>query len=363
VSSSNATNGETVRRAPTTISDIAEAVGVSLATVSRALNGTGSISTTMRRRVEDAAYRLNYQVNLAARTARTGLSGTLGLIITAVGEPYYAAVTRGFSDKAREAGYQVVVANTDEDPIEESRAFRTLLQSRVEGIALTPALGTSVVELQAATDVPLVTIDRRVRGLSVDTVMSETREAAHEATFRLLESGHRRIGMVTGRSAALSTGLRGVTAPRDDGNPGSDRLDGFVQALGDYGLPIRTEWLLRTDYRLDRVKDAVAGLLSSPDRPTALFVSDSHHALGAYLGIQAAGLRVPDDISMTTIDDSPLAAAVGLSVMEQPAPELGRAAADRLLVRIRGDAGPPVDVRMGCTWIGRSSVDPVPTDT
>lgn len=352
---------ETSRTSPT-IDDVADKAGLSRSTVSRALGGYGHVSAKAKERIEAAAKALNYNVNMAAKSTRTGRSMTLGLVVADLGERFFAEVAHGFADAARESGYQVVLANTDDDVDEQAKAVQALLASRVDGMAVAPAQTAAGESAQAkiqTAEVPFVAIDRRVADDHADVVLLNSERAAHVAVSQLLRAGHRRIGLVTGRSVDVSAlDQIDLAAPNASTNPGTERLKGYLSALNAYGVAPDPDLILRTPRALSEATALVTGLLSGPSRPTALFASDETHCLAALLGSQQAGLSIPEDISLVGIDDADWAAAVAtpISVVAQPSYDVGRVAAQRLLERIAGEDSPPREDLMDFTWIPRRSI-------
>lgn len=345
-----------------TIDDVAAVAGVSRSTVSRALAGYGQVSPDARQKVIDAAGRLNYRVNTVARSTRTGRTGVLGLIIADVGNRFFSRVTRGFSDTARDAGFQVLIANTDEDIDKERKAIELLQEGRVDGIALAPAQSGTPDQLLSAraAHVPMVTIDRRIPDAGIDSVLLNSRAAAKEAVSHLISAGHRRIAVATGMSALVNPGTSSGAS-----SPGSERIAGYSDALTEAGLLINREYILRQGYDLQEMSDGIRRLLDRASPPTAIFATDETHALGAIMGIQAAGRSIPDDVSLVAIDDPDWASVVNppLSVVAQPSYEVGALAAERLISRVQLQTSPAKEFILDFQWIERDSISsPAPSD-
>lgn len=341
-------------QAAPTIDDVATEAGVSRSTVSRALGGYGQVSAKAREKVLDAAQRLDYRVNQIARSTRTGRSEALGLVVADVGERFFSAVARGVSDVAHAAGYQVIIANTDDDAEVEAEAFKVLQQGRVDGLVVAPAQNGATASLFTAQSVhvPIVTIDRRIADTTVDSIVFDSVRAAYEAVSHLTAAGHRNIAIITGNTAHLHQpeGSEVIT-------PGTERIRGYVDALSSAGIDVYPPNVLRTSRELDDVAADVAVLLARRNRPTALFATDEQHALGTLMGVQQAGLSVPEDVSLVAIDDPEWAGVVrpGLSVVAQPSHEVGELAAKRLLARLSGDVTAEKFV-MDYRWIPRKSI-------
>jgi LacI family transcriptional regulator len=347
----SSTNGSSV-----TIPDVARRAGVSTATAARALGGYGAASESARTAVLRAAEELGYRRNDLARAMITGRTNTLGLVIADIENPFFARAARGVSDAARAAGYDVVLTNTDEDADVERSNVRVLLSRRVDGLIVAP---TSPVadHLAAATEsgCPVVLLDRRLDGFPADTVLVDNVAAARDVVERLLAAGHSRIAMVTGGSRHAERRDRATTI-----STGDDRVDGYVAALTDAGVA-RPETYLRTGAATpEMAASLMSELIALPDRPTAVFASDSRVALGVLKAIREAGLEVPRQISMVGFDDADWTSVVNppISVVAQPTYELGRRAAETLIARLSGDETPPRVHVMATDFLARRSVAP-----
>jgi LacI family transcriptional regulator len=344
-----------------TIPEVAKAAGVSTATAARALGGYGAVSPAARERVLAAAGDLGYRRNDLARAMITGRTNTIGLVIADIENAFFARVVRGVTDSARTAGYEVVLANTDEDPDVERSAVRVLLAKRVDGIIVAPVAGDPG-HLRAAQEAgcPVVLLDRRVPKLDVDTVLVDSYAATRDVVERLQASGHRRIAMVTG-----ATGVTGVTGAshgtartRGSVSTGQDRVDGYLDALTSAGVSDPRAYLRTEAHTPDLASAATAELIALPEPPTAVFASDNRVALGVLRAIRAAGVSVPQDMSLVAFDDADWTSVVtpAISVVAQPTHALGRRAAEMLLSRLSGTGGPArVDV-MTTEFIARGSV-------
>jgi LacI family transcriptional regulator len=338
-----------------TIPDVAGRAGVSTATAARALGGYGSVSATARQRVLDAATELGYRTNAAARSMITGQTRTLGMVVADIENTFFAQVTRGFTDVARAAGFDVILVNTDERIESERAALTVLQQRRVDGIAVTPASSTSSEHLRAAHDTgaALVLIDRRVRALAVDTVTVNNRAAARTLVEHLIAAGHRRIGLVSGIADVVGepAGHRHITTV-------DDRLAGYRQALTAHDVAFRPELVCLGDFHRDAARANTVTLLGRPDPPTALFATDSTIALGVLEGIRDLNLRVPDDVSVAAFDDADWMNVVRppLTVVAQPVYDLGAEAARLLTARVLGHDGPPVRRVLPTRLIVRGSI-------
>ena len=200
-----------------TIPDVARQAGVSTATAARALGGYGSVSSTTRERVLAVAEELGYRPNSLARSMITGSTQTLGVVLSDIENSFFHRALRGVADTARARGYEVLLANTDEDLEAERKAVSVLAERRVDGLIVCPTDDGDHAHLEAviSSGIPVVLLDRRVSGLHADTVGIDNRKAARDATTRLVEQGHRRIGILTGGTPA-AVGRR-LSTPGDEG--------------------------------------------------------------------------------------------------------------------------------------------------
>lgn len=325
-----------------TINDVAAKAGVSAATVSRALNGKPSVDADLVARVLLAAKELGYRPNGLARNLRRQASAVVALIISDVENPFFTAIARGVEDVAQAAGHSVVLCNADDDPAKERRYLDVALQERVGGVILSPAGPRTDVSALRAHPIPVVAVDRPLPGPASDTVLVDTRPAARQATLHLVEQGYQRIACVTGPS-----GLR--TA--------DDRLAGYRDALRSAKRPGSAALVRRADYRATGAQRAMVELLGQRDPPDAVLVANSSMAIGALEALAELGLRAGRDVGVVSFDDAPWATLVvpALTVVSQPAYEIGMVAAQLLLARIGNDSGEPRTTTLSAHLIERGS--------
>ena len=356
------------RRSIATLPDVARAAGVSTATAARALGGYGSVSPTTKEKVLAAADELGYRANSLARSMITGTTNTIGVVLADIENPFFSRALRGIADTAHAAGFEVILTNTDEDAGTERAAVRVLTEKRVDGLVVCPASGAGADHLAAAVHghTPVVLIDRRIPGLQADTVGIGNKAAAREVTQRLIDLGHRRIGLLTGGQMAtdavlLRPGLRGVE--RLGATTGGVRAAGYRDALLAAGLTPDPRYVSVEGFRQEDAAAATKRLLDLPDPPTALIALDSVLALGALQALRDAGVRCPDQMSLIGFDDADWAEVVTppLTVIAQPVYEIGVRACELLLRRIGGDTRRAVHLKLSTTFIARQSAGPAPT--
>ena len=320
-----------------------------MSTAARAVGGYGAVSPAVRVRVAAAVLELKYRRNSLARSMITGSTHTIGLVVADIENPFFARSARGIADTAHAAGYEVLLANSDEDPATERAAVRTLFEKRVDGLIVAPASTVEVPHFEELEThgVPVVQLDRAIPGVPADAVVVNNEEAAETAIHHLLELGHRRIALLT------SHGLNYTNQAR---------LAGYLREMTAAGVPVDDDLIRMAEYRRDAASAEAVLVLSLPDPATAIFTTDNLMSLGAFEGAQRAGLVVPDEVSLVGFDDLEWTTIVRppLTVVAQPAYELGATAAGRLLARIDGDNSPPRTVVLETTFIVRSSTGPAP---
>ncbi|MBA8822899.1 LacI family transcriptional regulator [Saccharopolyspora lacisalsi] len=306
-----------------TISEVAERAGVSTATVSRALNGKDSVDPALAGRVLAAADELGYRPNGPARNLRKQETAVLALIISDVENPFFTAISRGVEDVAHDAGYSVVLCNSDDDPDKEREYVEVALQERVAGVLLSPAGRGDSAEKLRAHDTPVVAIDRPLPRSGGDTVLVDTRLAAREATLHLAEQGYRRLGCLTGPEGV----------PTAD-----DRLAGYRDGLRAAGLD-SGELVRRSDFKATGAAEAAHSLLAERQPPDAILVANNAMAVSVLAALDELGMRPGRDVGVVAFDDAPWTVLIDppLSVVAQPAYDMGATAAQLLLGRIGGD--------------------------
>ena len=281
-----------------TLPDVAQRAGVSTATAARALGGYGSVREATRQRVVDAAEALGYRANVLARSMITGSTQTIGVIISDIENPFFRRSLRGITDTARSRGFEVLLANTDEELEKERSAVSLLADRRVDGMVVCPADAGDRKHLREviASGTPIVLLDRRVAGLAADTVGIDNRRAARLATERLLELGHKRIAIVTGgtpeiRERLVRPDMKGVE--RLSATTVGARAAGYRDALTSAGIAMRSEYLSANGFRREDAVAEVNVLMSLPEPPTAILAVRLDPVAGRAAVLPRAGYPVP----------------------------------------------------------------------
>ncbi|WP_432543698.1 LacI family DNA-binding transcriptional regulator [Kineococcus sp. SYSU DK002] len=350
-----------------TISEVAQHAGVGRSSAARVLGGYGSVSERTRKQVLNSAAALGYETNELARSMSTGVTRTIGVVLADITNPFFAAVLRGISDATRAAGYGTLVVNSDEDPALEDEAVRLLVGKRVDGIVIAPAGGrraaAEALRWAASRGVRVVQVDRTLDDLAVDAVVMDNRDAAREATRRLLDAGHSRIALAWGPAVPPGTGARVSArrltelAARVEISSVGERYLGYAEALRAAGVEVDPHLVMTGRQTADGARAFTAGVLDG-HAPTAVVCTEVEATIGVLAEVRARGLSVPDDLSLVSFDDSPWAGVLRptLTTVRQPVQLLGEQAAARLTARLRGEDGPPAVVHLASILVDRESV-------
>ena len=275
-----------------TIKEVAREAGVSVATVSRALNETGPVRAETRRRIREVADRLRYVPHGAARSLITNRTSTVGVLLPDLYGEFFSEVIRGIDQTARRHGYHLLVSSSHSDRAEVEAAFRAM-RGRVDGlIIMTPEIDSETLEANLSATVPVVLLNCHVDGESNDSITIDNYGGAYAMVRHLIGLGHRRIALI-----------RGAARNQD----ASERLRGYRDAMAVLGGAWTPDLELPGDFTEESGHEAVEHLLSLSPRPTALFAANDSMAIGALSALAAAGLQVPDDIALTGFDDIPIA--------------------------------------------------------
>jgi LacI family transcriptional regulator len=337
-------------RSPT-LKQVARLARVSIKTVSRVLNSGAYVSDRTRRRVTRAIGQLGYRPNVLARGLVTGRSRSIGLVIADIVNPFFPPLVRAVEDVAAARGYNLILCDTDEDPVREREVISALLERQVDGLILCASRAPRSELVRLARDARhVVLVNRVISHPAVAAVVVNGAAGARRATTHLLDLGHRRIAYLAGPRRSYSH---------------QNRLRGYRQALEARGLSFDPRLVVGSTVSRAAGREAMAELLRLDQRPTAVFAFDDLMAIGALEELRAAGLHVPDDVAVVGFDDIELAAFVdpALTTVAQPKAEMGRLAANRLLDLIEGTANgtprkiitltPELIVRASCGWPAR----------
>jgi LacI family transcriptional regulator len=331
-----------------TIVEVAKRAAVSIATVSNVIRGTKRVSPALQKRVQFAIRELDYYPNAIARGLKVKQTRMLGMVLPDITNPFFPGIIRGAEDTAFERDYFLVTANTDEQIGRERRIVSALRSYRVDGILLASAPGddNSHIRRTIASGVSVVCLDRAVPDVSADAVLLDNIRGAKECVRHLIQSGHRRIAVITGPLKAQNA---------------RERLSGYEDALREADITIHTELILEGDFRYESGNRLAKHLLQSKVKADAIFVCNGVMTLGVLNAFEELGVLCPEDIALATFDDLTLDHSIHshLTAVVQPSYEMGARAATILIDRIEGKmTGDPVVVRIVPTLVIRESSRP-----
>jgi LacI family transcriptional regulator len=311
------------------IREVAKLAGVSVASVSRVINGSPLVNEPLRQRVLMAMSELQYSPSAPARSLKGGRTRLLGVILPELANPFYGEMADGIEEVAYGAGYCVILCNSYPDNCNGqpngrgSQYLRILREHRVAGIILTAGLWDT--SASADIRVPVVSLDHRLPG--IDSVMLDNVSAGRLATEHLIGLGHRRIGMVSGLLSTTS---------------GRGRLVGYRRALRAAGLPLDPALQAGSPYTEEDARRLANRILAHPDRPTALVAATNQLTLGALAAAADQGLHIPNDLALVGFDELGWTPSLisPLTTVQQPIRALGAEACRLLLERLNGYDGP-----------------------
>lgn len=268
-----------------TLKDIAREAGVSIATVSRVVNGGYLVSPEVSERVQEAIKLLGYRPNAIARSLKGKRTYALGVVFADVSNPYFTIMAKSIEEAVRDRGYNVFLCSTDEDPRRELRYLEMLHDKQVDGLILSTTGKNDDYIRHLSARMPVVMVSGKCAHLGMDTVNIDGRYGAYLLGKHLLQKGHRRIAFIVGDLACT---------------PGDFRFQGYREALAEADLPFQEE-LLFTGGRSGQLAGAVTRrILAMPDPPTAIFAANTPIAKAVLMALNEAGSRIPEDISLVS---------------------------------------------------------------
>ena len=300
---------------PPTIKDIAQRLHLSISTVSRALRNAGDINPETKKNILQLAEDLNYQPNRLALSLRQNQTNTIGVIVPNL-DYVISTMVKGIDEAALEAGFTVIVCQSNESFGREVVNTRRMLKSLVDGFIISISSETKSNEhfkVLNEREIPFVVFDRVIPDLLASSVILDNEEGGFIATEHLIEQGYKKIAILAGPQTL------GIS---------NSRLEGYKRALKKHGIKFDPEQVVYCDFNQDFAFFATEELLSSKKRPDAIFTISDRMAIGAMLAIKKKGLKMPEDIGLVGFNNEPLLALVSPSItsVEQPSFEIGKLA-------------------------------------
>jgi len=311
---------------PATIKDIARQLNVSISTVSRAMRNAPDVNVETRKAVMALSEELNYQPNKLALSLKQKQTHTIGVLVPNL-DYVLATMVKGIDEVALEAGYTVMVCQSNESFGREIVNLRRLMESLVDGLIISVSSETKVFDhfkkIQEK-QMPMVVFDRITPFLKAPSVRIDNEDGGFQATEHLIEQGYKRIAILAG--------------PKNLGIS-NDRLDGYLRALKKYKMKPDNDLIINCDFNQHYAYLATQELLAMKKRPDAIFTISDRMAIGAMLAIKEKGLSMPQDIGLVGFNNEPVVSLVtpGISSIDQPAFEVGKATAKLFIERMHND--------------------------
>jgi len=327
------------------VKKIAKAAGVSTATVSRVLNGSDKVRESTAKRVMKVVEEMNYRMDHVARRMKVKQtdSQVIALVITDIDNPFFSSVAKGVENVASKNKLVTMICNTNENPEKERFFLNAMLSEKVSGAIIVPTTGNlDFFQELVEEGFPMVMVDRKPKGLKIDSVSLNNRKGGYEAVSRLIQNGHKRIGVVCGIKGLSNT---------------EERLGGYIQALEEAGIQIDDDLIVYGDYIESGGRKSIQEFMSLDQPPTAIFSTNNLMTLGCIKEMYSRKLSIPDDIAIIGFDDSTWAEALipPLTTVKQPGYELGVNAAELLMKRLNNGAANRIDVVLNPELVVRES--------
>lgn len=332
-----------------TIKDIARETGLSLATISKYING-GNLREKNRVAIERAIKKLDYHVNEYARGLKSKKSRTVGMVLPELSNLFNMKIVSVIERILQEQGYSVIICDSQNNLEQEARSVEFLLSKQVDGIINIP-MGNSSSHLAPAVEhqIPILLLDRPLDKLNdvVSCVLIDNQRAARMAVRLLLDAGHRSIGVVVGPAGVYTAEMR---------------LKGYREALEEYGIPFEERLAARASLTVEGGYRQMRRLLKESKDMTAVFVTNYEMTLGALIALNKEGVQIPQELSIVGFDNIMDLSRVfrpSLTIVSQPMEQIGIQAARLMLERLSGDASAaPMTVTLSATLREGASIQP-----
>jgi LacI family transcriptional regulator len=303
---------------PVTLLEVARVAGVSASTVSRILNGTAKVAPGKREAVEQAIAQLNFKPNLFARSLKTGITMTVGVLTQSIESQYYSRALKGIEVGLQESGHSSIIVSGHWQADTDLASLKVLIARRVDGLIILTGCVDDAAVLEVARNQPVVITERSLQGPNVCSIKLDQRRGGYLATQHLLKLGHTRIAHIAG------------VQHRPDAE---ERYQGYLQAHQEAGLTVDPALVVQGDFTDQGGRRALHHLLAAGGPFTAVFCCNDESAMGARLALFEKGIQVPQDISLVGFDDLPISSYMTppLTTVRQPVFEVGLYAAHKLL--------------------------------
>ena len=336
------------RRKRASMREVADLADVAISSVSRVLSGHPDVSAAMRDRVLAAVDQLEYEPDFLAQSLRRGQTLSVGFVLADISNPLMADIVLGAEAVLRNAGYSLLLMNSENDPALDAAHIRFFQSRRVDGMILSLASETdpATLDLIGQVEGPIVVVDRRLpEGIGASAAVNDHRPGMEAAVDHLIDLGHRRIALITGSPAQL---------------PGRERMEAMRAVLARRPEPVEAMYLPGS-FSTEHGGAAARRALSADPRPTAIIAGGNQLLIGCLRVMREMDLRVAQDVSLVTCDDVPLSELYEppIASIERDTVGLGRAAAELLIGRLVGGDDPRTVV-LPTSFTARPSCAPPP---
>ncbi len=308
-----------------TLKDIAKEVGVSYATVSRALSGHPEVNKNTRKKIIEMAEEMGYQPNAIAQGLVKNETKTIGLLIPDITNPFFPAIARGIEEAAVEKGYSTFLCNTNWNKNIEKKYLNVLIQKQVDGLILTPSSeSTDHLKFIKKLTPPKVFVNKIIDNSSDTFIIIDNKKGAYQAVEHLIKKGHENIAFIGGEKSSTAN---------------KERLTGYKNAMQDNGLKINNDYVKMKGFnRTSGYFIMKEMLMSEGCQITAVFSANDLLALGAIQAIKEANFNIPEDIAIVGFDDIEFASLpeIQLTTVSQPKYQMGQIAFDALYEKLTG---------------------------
>lgn len=329
-----------------TIKDIARELGVSVATVSRALNNSHEIHPETKQNILDKANEMRYKPNIQARNLLKRRNNMIGVVVPEFVTFFFPEIIIGIQEVVNKEGFQVLICQSNESSTLERKNIEMLEESMVEGLIVSVAKDTNNLDLfrrLIQERMPLVFVNRVLPELNANHVVIDDRKWAFKVVEHLIKCGYRNIAHLAGNEHLSVT---------------KQRLQGYLDALTAYNLPVKEHLIMHVGVQQDRAKVGVDYLLSLREKPDAIFAVNDPVAVGCILELKKRSYKVPEDIAVAGFSESPIGRVMELTSVYQPTFEIGKIAAEKLLRQIKNYDLTPETVTLDAKLNIRASTIP-----
>ncbi len=311
-------------RISTTIKDVAERTGLSIATISKYING-GNVLEKNKIVIQNAIDELNFKVNEMARGLKTNKTKTVGIALPDLNNLFFTSIVSKIEDVLVKDGYGTIICDYKQEYELEKKKLDFLVNKSVDAIVLIPS-GKEEKEVKEILDngTPVILIDRLLKGVQCDVVLGDNLNSSYNAVEQLFIMGHRRVGVIVGPKEMYTA---------------EQRLKGYYRVHEDYSLKIDSNLIKYGDYRMDSGYILFKELMTMKNPPTAIYVTNYEMTLGAIMAINEMDIKIPEKLSIIGFDNMDLVKVINppLSVVVQPMESIGEVTAKLLLKRMNGD--------------------------